>query len=69
MAAPTTEAETQAVLDRAVLLVLKKEGGSGYRDVYKGASQVNPWQAKPYLRPKVQRNLGSFSTPEAAARR
>ena len=26
------------------------------------------WQAKPYIRPKVQRNLGSFSTPEAAAK-
>ena len=49
-------------------MVLKKEGGSGYRDVYKGASAVKPWQAKPYLRPKVQRNLGSFATPEEAAK-
>ena len=68
MAAPTTEAETHAILDRAIDVVLGKEGGSGYRDVYKGASAVNPWQAKPYLRPGVQRNLGSFPTPEAAAR-
>ena len=68
MPEPQNEAETQAMLDRAILLVLKKEGGSGYRDVYKCASTVNPWQAKPYIRPKVQRNLGSFSTPEAAAK-
>ena len=33
MAEPQTEAETQAVLDRAIEVVLKKEGGSGYRDV------------------------------------
>ena len=67
MAEPKTEAETEAVMERAIEVVLKKEGGSGYRDVYKCASKVNPWQAKPYIRRGVQRHLGSFTTPEEAA--
>ena len=68
MAEPQAPAESEAVLERAIDVVLGKEGGSGYRDVYKGASKVKPWQAKPYIRPKVQRNLGSFPTPEEAAK-
>ena len=68
MLEPTTEAETEAVLIRAIEVILKTDNKSGYRDVYKGASSVNPWQAKPYIRPGVQRNLGSFSTPEEAAK-
>ena len=67
MPAPTTPAESEAVLECAIDVVLKKEGGSGFRDVYKCASAINPWQAKPYIRPKVQRNLGSFPTPAAKA--
>ena len=59
--------EYDAVLDLAIQEILKTDNKSGYRDVYKCASSTNPWQAKPYIRPKVQRNLGSFSTPEAAA--
>ena len=30
-------------------------------------SSSKPWQAKPYIRPKVQRSLGSFYTVEEAA--
>ena len=65
---PQTMAEYDALLDLAIQEILKTDNKSGYRDVYKCGSTSNPWQAKPYIRPKVQRNLGSFSTPEAAAK-
>ena len=65
---PQTMDEYDAVLDLAIQEILKTDNKSGYRDVYKSASTVNPWQAKPYIRPKVQRNLGSFPTAEEAAK-
>ena len=30
-------------------------------------SRLRPWLAKPYIRPRVQRSLGSFNTAEEAA--
>ena len=66
---PQTMAEYDALLDLAIQEILKTDNKSGYRDVYKCGSTVNPWQAKPYIRPKVQRNLGSFLTPEGPPRR
>ena len=50
MPEPTSPAETEAVLDRAIEEILKNSSKSGYRGVLPSASQKNPWQAKPYLR-------------------
>ena len=65
---PPLPAEYDAFLDQAIQKILKNDSKSGYRDVYRSASKRNPWQAKPYIRPGVQRNLGSFRTVEDAAK-
>ena len=64
---PETEDGVASVVELAIDL-LKTDNQSGYHHVFKGASNTNPWQAKPYVRPKVQRNLGSFATARDAAR-
>ena len=56
-----------SVVELAIDL-LKTDNASGYHSVFKVASNTKPWQAKVYLRPKTQRNLGSFATRDAAAR-
>ena len=62
---PTTEAECSSILRQAVVL-LKTNNSSGYSHVFPVKGQ-KPLQAKPYIRPKVQRSLGSFHTAEEAA--
>jgi len=63
---PTTEEECSYLLRDATQL-LKTNNKSGYLHVFPVKSRWKPWQAKPYVRPKVQRSLGSFYTPEEAA--
>ena len=46
------------------LRVLDRPNKSGYRDVFPVGDK---WQAKVYVRPKVQRNLGLFGTKKEAA--
>ena len=65
---PQTEADVTTVEERAIDL-LKTNTKSGYCCVLPVNSKTNPWQAKPYIRPKVQRSLGSFPTARDAARR
>ena len=65
---PTTEAEAEASLAEGIKL-LHTCSKSGYLYVLPTASPENPWQAKPYIRPGVQRGLGSFPTREEAAKR
>ena len=52
-----------SVVELAIDL-LKTDNASGYHSVFKVASNTKPWQAKVYLRPKTQRNLGSFATTD-----
>ena len=47
--------------------LLKTNNSSGYLHVFPVKSRWKPWQAKPYIRPKVQRSLGSFHSAEEAA--
>ena len=70
MAAPTTEAEHEAWLERAIEVVLKNEDNkSGFTGVLPSASRKNPWQAKPYYKEKHRYvNLGSYPTKEEAAK-
>ena len=63
---PSTEEDISAAVDQGIQL-LKTDSISGYTAVYRVSSSDNPWQAKPYIRPKVQRSLGSFDTKEMAA--
>ena len=63
---PSTEAGISAAVNHGTQL-LRSDSISGYTAVYRVASSDNPWQAKPYIRPKVQRSLGSFDTKEMAA--
>ena len=63
---PETEEECELILEEAIVL-LKTDNKSGYQHVYPVKSSSKPWQAKPYIRPKVQRSLGSFYTVEEAA--
>ena len=63
---PTTEAEAAAVLSQGISL-LRSSSKSGFQYVLPTASPALPWQAKPYIRPGVQRDLGSFPTKEGAA--
>ena len=63
---PTTDAGIAAACERGIFL-LKAGNTSGYMNVFAVDSADNPWQAKPYIRPKVQRSLGSFPTKELAA--
>ena len=63
---PSTEEGISAAVDQGIQL-LKTDSISGYTAVYRVSSSDNPWQAKPYIRPKVQRSLGSFDTKEMAA--
>jgi len=61
---PQSEAEC-SWLSQAVQL-LKTTNISGYSHVFPVKGR-KPWQAKPYIRPKVQRSLGSFHSAEEAA--
>jgi|EP00900_Chrysochromulina_parva_P017935 hypothetical protein len=63
---PETEEDCKLILSEAIVL-LKTNNKSGYQHVYPVKSGSKPWQAKPYIRPKVQRSLGSFYTAEEAA--
>ena len=62
-----TEAEAAAdentFIEKA-LRVIERPNKSGYRDVFPVGEK---WQAKVYVRPKVQRNIGLFGTKEEAA--
>ena len=51
---------------RDAVRLLKTNNSSGYSHVFPVKGR-KPWQAKPYIRPKVQRSLGSFHTAEEAA--
>ena len=63
---PTTDAGIAAACERGIFL-LKAGNTSGYMNVFAVDSADNPWQAKPYIRPKVQRSLGSFPKKELTA--
>ena len=70
MAEPQTEAEAEAIVKQAIEVILKNGNKSGYAGVVPSASSINPWQAKPYIQEKKRyANLGSFETPEAAAKK
>ena len=60
-------AEDEAAALQRGLDLLRRPTKSGFQDVFPSASKINPWQAKPYVRPHVQRSLGLFATPEEAA--
>ena len=62
---PQSEEECSWLLREAVQL-LKTNNSSGYAHVFPVKGR-KPWQAKPYIRPRVQRSLGSFYTAEEAA--
>ena len=69
MPEPTNDAESEAVLKRAIEVLLKNDNISGYGGVLPSASKKNPWQAKPYCKEKKRYlNLGSYETPEEAAK-
>ena len=61
---PATGDEAIAIFEKAVDLLRTSETKSGYQEVYPMRKR---WQAKPYLEPGDQRNLGSFATPRSAA--
>ena len=61
---PATGDEVDAIYEKAVDLLRTSETKSGYQEVYPMRKR---WQAKPYLEPGDQRNLGSFATPRIAA--
>ena len=61
--------EAEAVADentfiKHALRVLDRPNKSGYRDVFPVGDR---WQAKVYVRPKVQRNVGLYETKVEAA--
>ena len=56
-------ADVTALFDKALPLLVRPNK-SGFRDVF---PVVKKWQAKVYVRPKVQRNLGLYETKEEAA--
>jgi hypothetical protein len=62
---PPTEAEAMQVWERCVDL-LRAPTRSGYKEVHESATK-GKWQAKPYVGPKDQRNLGTFDTAREAA--
>ena len=62
---PTTEAQCKHILREAVIL-LKTNNKSGYAHVFPISGRKTR-QAKPYIRPKVQRSFGSFQSTEEAA--
>ena len=47
------------------LAALAEPTNSGYKYIYKSGER---WQAKPYVKPGVQRGLGTFDTKEDAAK-
>jgi hypothetical protein len=63
---PTTGAETTAILEAMVDLLRDDATRSGYKEVYAVGGK---WQAKVYVGPGKQRNLGSFNHPRDAAGR
>ena len=62
---PESKEECSWMVGDAIRL-LKTNNKSGYLHVFPVKGR-KPWQAKPYIRPKVQRSLGSFHTAEKAA--
>ena len=58
--------EAEAVFERAINLLRTKDTKSGYQEVYPVGRR---WQAKPYVSPGKQRNLGTFATAREAAGR
>ena len=60
---PTTDAGIAAACEQGIFL-LQAGNASGYKNVFAVDSADNPWQAKPYIRPGVQRSLGSFPSKE-----
>ena len=63
---PATEAEAWATWERVVDVFKDPGTKSGYKEVYKVGGK---WQAKVYVAPGKQRNLGSFFDPRDAAER
>ena len=62
---PDTGAETNAILE-AMVDLLRDNTRSGYKEVYAVGGK---WQAKVYVGPGKQRNLGLFKQPRDAAER
>ena len=62
---PQTQAEEDDFVERAIDL-LRAPTHSGYREVYVSPT-AGRWQAKPYVGPGKQRNLGTFPTAREAA--
>ena len=58
--------EAEAVFERAINLLRTKDTKSGYQEVYPVSRR---WQAKPYVSPGKQRNLGTFAMAREAAGR
>jgi hypothetical protein len=63
---PSDSVEAKQIYERCVDLLLAPGTKSGYKEVYSSATK-GKWQAKPYVGPKKQRNLGTFETARAAA--
>ena len=63
---PSSEEEGEAFMKQAISLLATEDTKSGYMEVFLNDGGKS-WQAKPYIRPGVQRGLGSFPTKERAA--
>ena len=63
---PSSEEEGKAFMKQAIGLLATEDTKSGYMEVFLNDGGKS-WQAKPYIRPGVQRGLGSFPTKERAA--
>ena len=63
---PSSEEEGEAFMKQAIGLLATEDTKSGYMEVFLNDGGKS-WQAKPYIRPGVQRGLGSFPTKERAA--
>ena len=64
---PSSGVEMEQIYERCVDLLLAPGTKSGYKEVYPSATE-GKWQAKPYIGPGKQRNLGTFATARAAAK-
>ena len=62
---PPSDAEKEQVWERCIDL-LRAPTKSGNKEGLPSATQ-GKWQAKPYVGPKDQRNLGTFDTAREAA--
>jgi hypothetical protein len=63
---PATPADLEAFEARCVDLLCDPANKSGFKEVYPCKGK-KPWQAKVYVGPKKQRQLGRFNTPLEAA--